>query len=92
MQIGGIHDDDDMEETDVGLNFQDIDACWLQRKISQAYYAIDPQHSQKLAEEVLKILAQEGDVWDVENKLVMLLDFEKFDLSFHFVCIQIPMN
>ena len=92
MQMGGIDDDDDMEEIDVGLNVQDIDAYCLQQNISQAYYAFDPQHSQKLAEEVLKILAREGDVRDVENILVMILDFEKFDFSFHFVCIQIPIN
>ena len=30
IQMGGIDDDDEMEETDVGLNVQDIDAYWLQ--------------------------------------------------------------
>lgn len=78
MQMGGI-DDDDIEEADEGLNVQDIDAYWLQRKISQAYGNIDPQQSQKLAEEVLKMLA-EGDDREVENRLVMLLDYNKFDL------------
>lgn len=80
MQMGGI-DDDELEEANEGLmiNVQDIDAYWLQRKISQAYEDIDPQHSQKLAEDVLKILA-EGDDRDVENRLVMLLDYDKFDL------------
>ncbi|KAH7681139.1 RNA helicase protein [Dioscorea alata] len=80
MQMGGI-DDDDLEEANEGLalNVQDIDAYWLQRKISQAYEEIDPQQSQKLAEEVLEILA-EGDDRDVENRLVMLLDYDKFDL------------
>ncbi|KAL2643968.1 hypothetical protein R1flu_011555 [Riccia fluitans] len=78
MQMGGI-DDEEMEEADEGLNVQDIDAYWLQRKISQAYGDIDPQHSQKLAEEVLRYLA-EGDDRDVENRLVMLLDYDKFDL------------
>ncbi|XXG57569.1 hypothetical protein AAC387_Pa04g0019 [Persea americana] len=80
MQMGGI-DDDDAEDTNEGLmlNVQDIDAYWLQRKISQAYEKIDPQHSQKLAEDVLKILA-EGDDRDVENRLVMLLNYDKFDL------------
>lgn len=80
MQMGGI-DDDEMEESKEGLtiNVQDIDAYWLQRKISQAYGEIDPQHSQKLAEDVLMILA-EGDDRDVENRLVMLLEYEKFDL------------
>ncbi|KAI5074534.1 hypothetical protein GOP47_0010495 [Adiantum capillus-veneris] len=78
MQMGGI-DDDEVEEADEGLNVQDIDAYWLQRKISQAYGNIDPQQSQKLAEEVLKMLA-EGDDREVENRLVMLLDYNKFDL------------
>ncbi|KAK4428256.1 DExH-box ATP-dependent RNA helicase DExH12 [Sesamum alatum] len=50
--------EDEEEDDDV---VEDIDAYWLQRKISQAYDEnIDPQLSQKLAEEVLKILA-EGD-------------------------------
>jgi pre-mRNA-splicing helicase BRR2 len=78
MQMGGV-DDEEMEEADEGLNVQDIDAYWLQRKISQAYGDIDPQQSQKLAEEVLQTLAQ-GDDRDVENRLVMLLDYDKFDL------------
>lgn len=80
MQMGGI-DDEDMEDANEGmmLNVQDIDAYWLQRKISQSYEAIDPQQSQKLAEEVLKILT-EGDDRDVENKLVILLGYDKFDL------------
>ena len=47
---------------------------------------------QNLVEKVLKILAEEGDVRDVEKILVKILDFEKFDLYFHFVCIQIPIN
>ena len=57
MQRGGIDDNVDMEETYVGLNVEEINAYWLQRKISQDYYAIDPQHRHKLTEEVLKILA-----------------------------------
>ncbi|RWR94337.1 DExH-box ATP-dependent RNA helicase DExH12-like protein [Cinnamomum micranthum f. kanehirae] len=54
------------------LNVQDIDAYWLHRKISQAYEKIDPLHCQKLAEDVLKILAEGGDDSDVENRLVIL--------------------
>lgn len=83
MQMGGELDDDDMQNANQGLtvNVQDIDAYWLQRKISQAYGDgdIDAQQSQKLAEDILKIIA-EGDDRDVENRLVMLLDYEKFDL------------
>ncbi|XP_078443956.1 DExH-box ATP-dependent RNA helicase DExH12-like [Wolffia australiana] len=80
MQMGGI-DDEDMEEENEGLslNVQDIDAYWLQRRISQAFQGIDPEQSRKLAEDVLKIIA-EGEGKDVENQLVMLLDYEKFDL------------
>ncbi|CAM0948106.1 unnamed protein product [Alopecurus aequalis] len=81
MQMGGELDDDDMQNSNEGLNInvQDIDAYWLQRKITQAYADIDPQQSQKLAEEILKIIAV-GDDRDVENRLVMELDYEKFDL------------
>ncbi|XP_027106928.1 DExH-box ATP-dependent RNA helicase DExH12-like [Coffea arabica] len=81
MQMGGI-DDDEMQDANEGmtLNVQDIDAYWLQRKISQAYdQQIDPQQSQKLAEEVLKILA-EGDDREVETKLLLHLQFDKFSL------------
>ncbi|XP_051139813.1 DExH-box ATP-dependent RNA helicase DExH12-like [Andrographis paniculata] len=82
MQMGGGIDEDDEQEANEGmaLNVQDIDAYWLQRKISQAYdQKIDPQQSQKLAEEVLKILA-EGDDREVENKLLMHLEFDQFKL------------
>ncbi|VAI52920.1 unnamed protein product [Triticum turgidum subsp. durum] len=78
-----FEEDEDDEESDfdqgLNINVQDIDAYWLQRKITQAYEDIDPQQSQKLAEEILKIIAV-GDDRDVENRLVMELDYEKFDL------------
>ncbi|KAL0326538.1 UNVERIFIED_CONTAM: DExH-box ATP-dependent RNA helicase DExH12 [Sesamum angustifolium] len=78
---GGIDDDEEQEASEgMSLNVQDIDAYWLQRKISQAYdQNIDPQQSQKLAEEVLKILA-EGDDREVETKLLVHLQFDKFSL------------
>ena len=82
MQMGGGIDDDEGMEANEGmtLNVQDIDAYWLQRKISQAYeQQIDPQQSQKLAEEVLKILA-EGDDREVETKLLVHPQFDKFNL------------
>ncbi|KAE9585074.1 hypothetical protein Lal_00017983 [Lupinus albus] len=81
MQMGGI-DDEDMDEGNEGmsLNVQDIDAYWLQRKISQAFeQQIDPQQCQELAEKVLKILA-EGDDREVESKLLFDLQYEKFSL------------
>ncbi|XP_047332165.1 DExH-box ATP-dependent RNA helicase DExH12-like [Impatiens glandulifera] len=82
MQMGGGIDEDDALEGNEGmaLNVQDVDAYWLQRKISLAYgQQIDPQQSQKLAEEILKILA-EGDDREVENKLLVHLQFDKFSL------------
>ena len=84
MQMGSeLDDDNDMHNANQGLavNVQDIDAYWLQRKISQAYGdgVIDAQQGQKLAEDILKIIA-EGDDRDIENCLLMLLDFDKFDL------------
>lgn len=83
MQMGGRIDDDDMQEANEGmsLNVQDIDAYWLQRKISQAYeQRIEPLHCQELAKDVLKILAEGSDDRDVENKLLLHLQFEKFSL------------
>ncbi|TXG48076.1 hypothetical protein EZV62_027370 [Acer yangbiense] len=82
MQMGGVIDDDDSGDANEGmsLNVQDIDAYWLQRKISQAYdQQIDPQQCQKLAEEVLTILA-EGNDREVESKLFVHFDYKQFDL------------
>ncbi|KAK0579779.1 hypothetical protein LWI29_031251 [Acer saccharum] len=82
MQMGGVIDDDDSGDANEGmsLNVQDIDAYWLQRKISQAYdQQIDPQQCQKLAEEVLTILA-EGNDREVESKLFVQFDYKQFDL------------
>ncbi|CAH8267101.1 unnamed protein product [Arabidopsis lyrata] len=73
MQVGaGIYDKDANEGSN--LNVQDIDAYWLQRRISQAYqHKIDPQQCQVLADDLLR---------DVENKL--LLHLEKFSTTMHF--------
>ncbi|KAI3693620.1 hypothetical protein L1987_76568 [Smallanthus sonchifolius] len=82
MQMGGGMDDEDSQEANevMPLNVHDIDAYWLQRKISQAYeQQIDPQQSQKLAEGVLKIL-EEGDGHEVENKLLVHFHSDKFSL------------
>ncbi|KAF5776704.1 putative RNA helicase [Helianthus annuus] len=78
-------DDGVSEEVNEGmwwLDVQDIDAYWLQRKISEAYERrIDPQESQKLAEEVLKILEEvNDDDLEVETKLLVCLEFDKFSL------------
>ncbi|KAK9178788.1 hypothetical protein WN943_027982 [Citrus x changshan-huyou] len=83
MGVGGGDDDESRDANEgTGLNVQDIDAYWLQRKISQAFdQQIDPQRCQKLAEEVLKILADgEGDDRELENKLLYHFQFDKFSL------------
>ncbi|KAJ1439332.1 Sec63 Brl domain-containing protein [Ochromonadaceae sp. CCMP2298] len=92
---GGSEEDDDEdgveanakgmlkgEEDDVGpdqdvqynVNIHDIDAHWLQRQLSR-YYP-DANVSADLAEAALKALADERAC---ENKLVVLLDFDKFE-------------
>lgn len=44
--------DEGEEMLDTGLNAQEIDAYWLQRRISKEFDDIDANASQKLAEEV----------------------------------------
>lgn len=58
---------------------QEIDAYWLQRKISKASGDIEATQAQALAEDALAAL-QLPDLREVENKLVALLDFERFEL------------
>ncbi|KAM1767239.1 hypothetical protein ACFX12_045349 [Malus domestica] len=83
MQIGGEIDDDDVQEADndgSSLNVQDIGAYWLQRRIFEAYEKnIDPVQCRKLSEEVLQILAEDNDR-GVETRLLMHLQFDKFNL------------
>eukprot|EP01038_Epipyxis_sp_PR26KG_P008839 gene8839-11930_t len=58
------------------LSVFDIDAHWLQRQLSRFYN--DANISSKLAEETLTAL-QTSDERLCENKLVVLLDFDKFE-------------
>jgi pre-mRNA-splicing helicase BRR2 len=62
---------------------REIDGFWLQRRISEAYddsgEALEASQAQKLAEEVFDVLKM-ADVREIENKLVMLMDFERFEL------------
>jgi len=60
------------------LSVKDIDAFWLQRKVAE--YFTDAVTSQAKAKAVMDILAQAKDDRDCENKLVLLLDYDKFDL------------
>lgn len=71
-------DDEEDEQSSLLLNVHDLDAHWLQRRISKFYD--DANVSAKLANDVLDILGPAGgDGRACENKLVMLLDYDKFD-------------
>lgn len=55
----------------------DIDAYWLQRRLSRIYD--DAMVSQARAAEVLGVLRDAGDDRDCENQLVLLLGYDCFD-------------
>ncbi|KDR19736.1 putative U5 small nuclear ribonucleoprotein 200 kDa helicase [Zootermopsis nevadensis] len=55
----------------------DIDAYWLQRRLSKFYD--DAMVSQAKAAEVLSVLRDAGDDRDCENQLVLLLGYDCFD-------------
>lgn len=59
------------------LQPHEIDAFWLQRKLSKIYE--DPNQAQNKVKEVLDILKEAIDERDVENQLVLLLGFNQFD-------------
>lgn len=59
------------------LTPHDIDAFWLQRKLSKVYD--DPTVAQTKSQEVLEILKQSQDEREVENQLVLLLGFNQFE-------------
>jgi pre-mRNA-splicing helicase BRR2 len=69
-------EEEDVEDTDdvYNVSIHDVDAHWLQRQLSKHYP--DANVSSSLAEEALKALADERAC---ENKLVVLLDFDKFE-------------
>ncbi|KAI1287391.1 U5 small nuclear ribonucleoprotein helicase [Halotydeus destructor] len=60
-----------------GLHAREIDAYWLQRKLSKTYD--DPVVALSKATEVLEILQNANDERAVENQLVYLLGFEQFE-------------
>ncbi|KAE9318202.1 U5 small nuclear ribonucleoprotein helicase [Phytophthora fragariae] len=73
----GYEDEDDVDAR-YRLDVHAIDAFWLQRELSKFYK--DAESSAKLAEEVLAILKEAGsDLSACENRLVLLLDYDKFD-------------
>ena len=64
-------------KSDAGLHPRDIDAFWLQRKLSKCY-TDDPTMAQTKAGEILDILKTASDDREVENQLVLLLGFTQF--------------
>ncbi|KAI8793415.1 U5 small nuclear ribonucleoprotein 200 kDa helicase [Biomphalaria glabrata] len=70
--------EEDKNKKDRGLQPREIDAFWIQRKISK-FYPDDPNMAQSKANEVLEILKTAGDDREAENKLVMLLDVSHFE-------------
>lgn len=77
-QLKGENDDQVAMDVDEQfyLSVHDIDAHWLQRQLSKYY--TDANISAKLADDTLSAL-QIADERGCENKLVVLLDFDKFD-------------
>lgn len=77
-QLRGAREDrDEVAEDKFDISVHEIDAHWLQRQLSK-YYP-DANTSSKLADETLNVL-NAPDERSCENRLVVLLDFDKFDL------------
>lgn len=66
------------KKDDGKLKAHDIDAFWLQRLVSTEYS--DPHTAQAKAVEVMSILSSESNMRDVENALMELFEFDKFEL------------
>ena len=77
-----IADDADAEEEegDGGLKVQEIDAYWLQRRLSQAMQGLDAAGAQELAARVASAL-QEAEAAAAETKVVQLLGLDHFELA-----------
>jgi pre-mRNA-splicing helicase BRR2 len=70
--------DEDTGKKSGVLHPLDIDAYWLQRKLSK--YFKDPMLSQKRAGEVMDILKSAQDERETETQLVLLLGYDCFEL------------
>jgi pre-mRNA-splicing helicase BRR2 len=60
------------------LKASDIDRFWLQRTIASAYP--DPVTAQQKTTTALELLGSELELRELENELMELFDYEKFDL------------
>ncbi|XP_060524349.1 U5 small nuclear ribonucleoprotein 200 kDa helicase [Cylas formicarius] len=78
---GAIHAENlgnvDEMKKEKALHPMDIDAYWLQRKLSKIYD--DAMVSQAKAAEVLNVLRDANDDREFENQLVLLLGYDCFD-------------
>jgi len=72
-----IANKDTLSKQEKGLHPMDVDAHWLQRKLSKYYE--EAMTSQKKAMEVLDILQKASDNRECENQLVLLLGYDCFD-------------
>ncbi|KRT82021.1 helicase, partial [Oryctes borbonicus] len=71
--LGGVEE----MKKEKSLHPLDIDAYWLQRRLSKIYD--DAMVSQAKAAEVLNVLRDAGDDRECENQLVLLLGYDCFD-------------
>jgi pre-mRNA-splicing helicase BRR2 len=71
--LGGVEE----MKKEKALHPLDIDAYWLQRRLSKIYD--DAMVSQAKAAEVLNVLRDAGDDRECENQLVLLLGYDCFD-------------
>lgn len=83
--VGEVRTNMDVDEgeeggDDGGLKVQEIDAYWLQRRISQAIGNLDAAAAQQLSNQVFDALQLEESA-SIENKVVQLLGFDHFDLA-----------
>eukprot|EP00055_Hartaetosiga_balthica_P018407 m.134146 g.134146 ORF g.134146 m.134146 type:complete len:2176 (-) comp9519_c1_seq1:89-6616(-) len=60
-----------------GINPMDIDAHWIQRQLGK--YSKDATETKELADKCFEILAEAKDDRDCENRLIKVLQFDKFE-------------
>ncbi|CAG9106247.1 unnamed protein product [Plutella xylostella] len=73
-----LSEEQSQKRRDTTLHAMDIDAYWLQRRLSRHFS--DAMLSQAKSTEVLKALADAADERDLENRLVLLLGYDCFDV------------
>ncbi|XP_045489788.1 putative U5 small nuclear ribonucleoprotein 200 kDa helicase [Pieris rapae] len=74
---GNLSEEQSQKRRDVILHPMDIDAYWLQRRLSRHFP--DAMLSQAKSSEVLQALAEASDDRDLENRLVLLLGYDCFE-------------